>query len=54
MCFKLSLTIKASITTAADDKFCSIFLSLGENRTFDVPGDLSAGRGFSLNIKPCL
>ena len=48
------LTLKAPITTAADDKFCDIFHNFQKKIRHDITWDLSAGRQFSWNIMPYL
>ena len=44
--FFVSLTLKGPITTAADDKFCNIFLNFRKVR-YDIPRESSANRRLS-------
>ena len=48
------LTLKAPITTAADDKFCNISPNFWKKIRYDISWKLSASRQFSWNIVPYL
>ena len=51
---KFFWTLKALITTAADDKFCDIFPNFRKKIRYDISWELSASRHFSWNIMPYL
>ena len=46
---KYVLTLKVPITTAADDKFCDIFLNFGKKIRYDTSWESSSSRRFSWN-----
>ena len=48
------LTLRAPITTAADDKFCDIFPYFWKKIRYDISWESSASRRFSRNIMPGL
>ena len=49
-----SVTLKAPITTAADDKFCDIFPNFRKKIRYDIVWESSASSRFSWNIMPYL
>ena len=49
-CLQMLLTLKAPITTAADDKFCDKFSQFSTTIRYDITWESSVSRRFSLNI----